>query len=200
MGTERWLVAIPDGSPILARAAIDPEYAEWLSMPWMFRREREQVPRSTDEADFLADLVAMASGHPGIEARVFELDRDYDKLEFLLSPYRRDESSVDDDWGTRAVRGSRPLPDHIRGNQGHATRHSTADDVRAIAAGLDRTTPDDLRAAYDPAAMEEQCVYKFWADSATDRTLPDLVEIFEGFRAFYRHVADRGEGVLAVVT
>lgn len=200
MGVERWFLAVVDGCRLLDRARVDPEFGEFLMMPGDFGPGRRGSGRGGLAAEFRAEVDAMNRLHPGVEDRIFTVDKDFDLLHYLLSAERRRGEFAGDDPGTWAILGARGLPDHLRGGQGHPIRYSTPGDVAEIAAWLGGRTAEDLRSAHDPAAMEEQCVYKFWAGRDDAGTWGGIVGYFEGLRAFYVDVAAHGEGVLAIAT
>ena len=200
MGHERWYVAIPDESRLLARAMADPEFGENLEVPSYLGPQRRGYPRGGPAAEFRAEVDAMNRAHPGIEDRIYTLDRYYDILHYLLSEERRRGEFDGADWGTTAIRGGHPLPEHLRGTQGHPTRSSTPGQVREVAARLTGLTADDLRAAYSTAGMQRQGVYKYQADRNDGETWGWIVRYFEGLRSFYAATAAHGEGVLAIVT
>lgn len=203
MGMERWYVAVVDGGRLLERALADPEFGEWLQVPSNFGRERRRPNRGGFDPEFMkfrAEVDAMNRLHPGIEDRIYTLDRYYDMLNYLLSEGRRRGELYGDDWGTKAIRGATDLPEHLRGGQGHPTRYSPPAEVREIADRLGGLTVEDLRAAYSPGGMEEQGVYKFQAAWADERTWAWIGRYYEGLRSFYAEVSSHGEGVLVVVT
>lgn len=68
-----------------------------------------------------------------------------------------------------------------------------AADVAAIAAALDGVTDDELRARFDPAAMDE--VYpNIWDEG--DEAMDYLATHLQSLRAFYRDAAARGHAVI----
>ena len=200
MGTERWYIALPNDSEILRRAVVDADYGEFLGLPFWIDEPPPLAGRDPTATNFLADVAALKARYPGLASWAYTLDRQYDAIEYLLSPARRDETDDPDHWGTRAVRGSHPLPESVRGGQGHPSRHSTAADVRAIAVELERLTLDDLLLAYDPAGMVAEDVYKFRQQSGDPAMFGLLVAYFGHFRDFYRSLAREGLGLVAVVT
>lgn len=204
MGIERWYIAVVDGGRFLERTLSDPDFGINVQCPSYLRPKRRMYVRPNgDLAEFVAEVDAMNEAHPGIEDRVYTLDRWFDMLHFLLSEPRRRGTSDDThtDPGTQAIVGATPLPDFLQGGQGHPIRYSPPADTARIAAWLDSLPPDSLRSAYDPDAMTRQSVYKF-SQNRDDEvgTLARLLTYFEGLRAFYAAAAAHGEGVLTVVT
>ncbi len=200
MGMERWYVAVVDGGYLLQRALSDPPFGENLMLPSLFGPERHRYPWGGLHAELRAEVDAMNRLHPGIENRIYTLDRLFDMLHYLLSEPRRRGEFDGDDPGTKAILGTTQLPEHLRGGQGHPMRYSPPAVVREIAAWLEGLAVEDLRAAYAPEKMEEQCVYKFWAGGDYDETRDRIIHSFEGLREFYSGTASNGEGVLTIVT
>jgi hypothetical protein len=200
MGMERWYVAVADGCRLLERALSDPAFGEYLGVPSHFGRERWRHNWDGLHAEFLAEVDEMNRSHPGIEDRIYTLDRYFDMLHYLLSEGRRRGEFNGADWGTKSILGGMSLSGHLRGGQGHPIRYSPPADVSEIAAWLEGLTAGDLRSAYSPVGMEKQCVYKYWADRADDQTWDWIIKYVEGLRSFYAGTASHGEGVLAIVT
>ncbi|MDG3007372.1 DUF1877 family protein [Paludisphaera mucosa] len=200
MGIERWYVAIVDEGPLLTRALADPTFGENLSLPWLFEPDRHGRNHRGFYSEFLAAVDAMNRSHPGIDGRVFTLDRLFDMLHFLLSEERRRGEPDAADLGSKAILGANGLPGHLLGGQGHAIRYSPPAEVGAIAAWLAGQAVEDLRSAYDPGMMLEQHVYKIWGAGDDPQTWDRIAAGFEGFRSLYTDAAARGEGVLAIVT
>jgi hypothetical protein len=177
-------------------------FGEWLGCPWIFAAgghcDRPPLDKMHDE--FCEAVKQMNAEHPGISSRVFTLDRWYDIIHYLLSETRR-QSEFDaeaDDRGTRAIRGTRTLPRHLRGGQGHPIRYSSPEEVAEIAIWMGSLTLDYLRFFYDPEQMRNR-VYKFGSDDP-DWEWEIIGQYFRDFKMFYEEVAMRDEAVLAVVT
>lgn len=136
--------------------------------------------------------------HPGIEKRYYDVERMQDSLLYLLSEDRRHgraHMSSANDMGSKIINGASALPSHIRSGQGFPLRYSSATEVQEMASYLESRTIEDLRKIFDPVHMEEQGVYKFFADRA-EREWEFLCQAFEGLRAFYIEVATYQEGIL----
>jgi hypothetical protein len=200
MGMEIWYIAVADGCHLVERSLSDPAFGEYLGGPAYFERDRWRHNQVGLAAEFLAQVDDMNRSHPGIEGRIYTLDRYFDMLHYLLSEGRRRGEPHGADWGTRSILGGKSLSEHLRGGQGHPIRYTPPAEVGEIAAWLEGLTSGDLRSAYSPAEMERQCVYKYWADRADEQTWDRIVGYFEGLRSFYADVALHGEGVLVVVT
>lgn len=200
VGMEMWYIGVADGCELLRRSLSDPAFGEYLGGPAHFERGRWRYHQVDLDAEFLAQVDGMNRSHPGIEGRIYTLDRYFDMLHYLLSEGRRRGEYDGADLGARSIRGGMSLPEHLRGGQGHPIRYTPPVEAVEIAAWLEGLTIGDLRSAYSPAEMERQCVYKYWADRADEQTWDRIVGYFEGLRSFYAEVAAHGEGVLVVVT
>ncbi|WP_220207047.1 DUF1877 family protein [Reticulibacter mediterranei] len=136
--------------------------------------------------------------HPGIEKRYYDVQRRQDSLLYLLSGDRRNARvgmGSANDIGSEIINGASALPSHIRSGQGFPLRYSSAKEVQEMASYLESRTIDDLRKVFDPVHMEEQGVYKFFADWA-EQEWEFLCQAFEGLKAFYIEVAAYQEGIL----
>ncbi|WP_406696635.1 DUF1877 family protein [Singulisphaera sp. Ch08] len=200
MGMEMWYVAVADGCHLLKRSLSDRAFVEYLGSPGYFGRERWRHNYGDLDAEFLAEVDEMNRLHPGIEGRIYTLDRYFDMLHYLLSEGRRRGEPGGADLGRRSILGGMSLPEHIRGGQGHLIRYTPPAEVGEIAAWLEGQTVAHLRSAYSPTEMERQGVYKYWADRADEQTWDRIIGYFEGLRSFYAGVALHSEGVLVVVT
>ena len=197
---EMWYIAVADECHLLRRCLSDPAFGEYLGGPAYFGRDRWSQNQIELDAEFLAQVEDMNRSHPGIEGRIYTLDRYFDMLHYLLSESRRDGEYHGADFGTWSILGGTSLPEQLRGGQGHAIRYTPPAEVGKVAAWLESQTVGDLRSAYSPAEMERRCVYKYWADRADEQTWDRIVGYFEGLRSFYADVALHNEGVLVVVT
>lgn len=201
MGTEKWYVALPDDSGLLARAEVEANFGEYLGFPSIF--EKGGIGWKTwDNAgeEFCSVVSKINDEHPGINRRVYTLDRDYDKLHYLLSEERRCDHFDKNDWATQAILGATALSAHLRGGQGHPIRWSPVETVREIASWLKFVSVDDLRSLYDPGAMQEHGVYKNIADDSDGRQWQFICSHFEAWKSFYLEVAECQEGVLVITT
>ena len=145
MGTERWYIALPDDCDLLKRAQQDPAFGEWLGCPSIFEEGGYQAywPDNEVYREFCEAVKQMNVEHPGIAARVFTLDRAYDKVHYLISEARR-TGEREDDLGSKAILGASSLPPHLRGGQGHSIRYSAPEEVLAIANWISAITFDSL--------------------------------------------------------
>lgn len=200
MGIERWYVAVVDGSRLLERALSDPSFGVNVECPAYFHRERWRGPHRGPLEEFLTAVDDMNRSHPGIEDRIYTLDRWFDKLHYLLSEGRRRGELDGADLGSKAILGVASLPVHLRGSQGHPIHYSPPTEVGEIAAWLAGVTVGDLRSAYSPEEMERQSVYKHQSVGDHELDWSWIVEYFEGLRSYYSATASHGEGVLAIVT
>ena len=200
MGTERWYIALPGDCDLLKRAQIDPAFGEYLGCPSIFETGgHDNWPRSKVFREFCEAVKHLNVEHPGIAARVFTLDRSYDKVHYLISEARR-TGEDEDDLGSKAIRGATSLPSHLKGGQGHSIRYSSPEEVAAIANWLSAITFDSLRRFYFPEDMD-LTVYKFvFYPGDPDLAFEEIRERFNGLKAFYSEVALHGEAIVTVVT
>ncbi len=206
MGTERWYIALPGECDILKRAQNDPAFGEYLGRPSTFEKGgyddylgHDNWPGSKIFREFCDAVKQMNVEHPGIAARVFTLDRDYDKVHYLISEARRTGEEYDD-LGSKAILGATSLPWHLKGGQGHSIQYSSPEEVAAIANWMSAITFDSLRRFYFPEDMA-LTVYKFgFYPGDPDLAFVEIGDSFNGLKAFYAGVALHGEAVLTVVT
>lgn len=184
--------ALPDECALLEAARTDPAAGGRLQfLP-------AALARGASDED--AAFAALAAAHPHLVGRSVSLDRDWDKLHWLLSPLRRESgATLGIDLGTWAVHGAHDLGPYAKGTQGTPLRHSRAHEVVAIARGLDAIDRAGFFAHYDAAAMEAGEVYKHWADRDSPDARAALWSYFEALRAFYRAAATDGLAVLVVL-
>lgn len=124
----------------------------------------------------------------------FDLDKSWHGIHFLLTG-RADEGP---DPLSLAVSGGEPIGDEV--GYGPA-RYLTPSQVREIAAALGRISASDMRARFDPRAMEDAKVYpqEIWVRDA-EEALEYLIENYVPWAAFYRAAAERGDGMIAWLT
>jgi hypothetical protein len=185
----------------MERAKTDIDFGEYLSHPSIFQKGGVGW-KAWEKAgeEFCAEVRALNEAHPGLKERVYTLDRGYDILHYLLSAARRRGEFDGEDWATTAIRGAEPLPDHLRGGQGHLTRYSPPETVRDIAIAISEIRVEELQPHYNLVAMEVMAVYKSFETDEDGSRWIWICGLFEGFRAYYTEVARHGEGVLAIVT
>jgi hypothetical protein len=198
MGLDCTYQALPGGCELLERAQRDAGFGELLSLvPWRAERLERWRRDGGVSAEFAEEVRLLCQRHPGLEQRCHTVDRDWDALHYLLSEARRAGSG--DDWSGNLIRGAGVIAEHLRAGQGVPLRYSGPETVKALFERLERVSEAELRQSYEPERMEERAVYKFWANRADAQTWPLLWERFEGLRAFFRQVADKGEGVLVLL-
>lgn len=201
MGIEKWYVALPDDSSLLARAKSDPAFGEYLGFPSIFDKGGIGCKVWDDAGKVFCSMVSkMNEERPGINRRVYTLDRYFDKLHYLLSEERRCGEFDKEDLATQAILGAKALPDHLQGGQGHPIRYSPPRTVMEIALWLELVSADELRKVYDPAAMEEQGVYKNILDDNDGSEWQFIRSCFDTWKALYVEVAASEEGILVVTT
>ena len=201
MGFETWYQALPDGCELLERAKRDAAFGEFLTFPSRFRKAKDcREPHwQGEDAEFCFELEKLARAAPGLDARNCTLDRYYDKIEFLISPARRNPKSKEFDLGALAVRGTVVLAEHLRGGQGHLLRYNEPAAVLVMAEMLSSISREELRRNYDPAKMAAASVYKSSA-TAPEEEWSWICEFFDDFSRFYQSAAEHEEGVLVTVT
>jgi hypothetical protein len=122
---------------------------------------------------------------------VLDLDKAWHGIHFLLTGSA---------WETtpgagEAVLGGVPVGD----DRGYGpARLVAADQVRAVAAGLEEFTAETLRARFDPAGLMAEAIYpQVWDDEDfAHYLLPNFLDL----QKFYRAAADRDEAVLLLIT
>ncbi|MDY7232574.1 DUF1877 family protein [Hyalangium rubrum] len=196
MGIEGLYQALPEGCELLARAIRDPAFAEPFSVANWIPGNPQWLKWGGAWAECARELSKLCETHSGLERRRFDVGPRWDVLHYLLSEARREGHFDRDDWGTHALRGAAALASHLAGGQGIPLRYSRPEIVQVIAEHLGPMTEEDLRRTWEPARMEAQAVYKFWADRAGEDEWGWTVEAFRGLQAFYRQVASHREGVL----
>jgi hypothetical protein len=197
MGLDMAYQAIPGECDLIGSAWQDEELAEMLcGVPYWFRNEAG--PTSWPKAEKLwREISELSARHPGLESRNCFLDRCWDKLHYLLSANRRNDSGgEEDDVFDKAVRGERETIEQFRARGGSPVKYVSPDTVQMIALLLEPISAGRLRAHYDPVAMEASAVYKFWADRADEAEWNSISGYFVSFRSFYLEAARHREGVL----
>jgi hypothetical protein len=76
----------------------------------------------------------------------------------------------------------------------------TPAEVAALADELEAVDGTDLRARFDPSAMEDDDIYPSSIWSEGEPVLHELMTAFVDLVAFYRDAADRGNGVATYLT
>ena len=202
MGLEAVYQALPAPSPLLSRLREEAPLGEWISSAfhWIQRgAARRLAPGVPDPAErALWTLVEeLLQAHPRLTDQHCDLDREWDRLHYLLSAGRRDEPpTAEDVLADAAIRGGAPIAEHARATQGVPVRYSDPELVGRISRLLDALSFDDLRRHDVPEKMEAAGVYKFPAERAGDAEWTRLRARFEALRAFYRTAAAHGDGVL----
>jgi len=141
----------------LQRALTDPEFGMWLGSISVYEK-RGQCDWFHDDRvfqEFCEAVKRINIEHPGIDERMFTLDRAFDAVHYLLSEARRQGEDQGEDMGTRAICGATTLPDHLRGTQGFSSGFSSPDEVAVIADWLSALTVESLYTFYDPEDMDK---------------------------------------------
>jgi len=202
MGFDASYQALPDGCTVLEHTIRDPKIAEVVSfVPYFVMMRHTNRPRGDAQALLQSLVNDLIAEHPGIEDRNYcYYDRRWDALHYLLSEGRRNGAWREHrDLGTKAVRGSIELNAHAQAVQGIPVMYVPPEDVQDVAAMLASCSPAKLRHLYDPVRMEQQGVYKFWADRATEVEWNAIMEFLHGLSVLYEAAAVHHEGVLVVI-
>lgn len=198
---KRGYQAVPDGCELLERAKRDAVFGEFLTFPSRFRRAENCIEPhwKGKDTEFCRELAKLVRAAPGLDARNCTLDRYYDKIEYLISPARRNSKSKEFDLGAQTIQGTVVLAEHLRSGQGFLLRYNDPVAVLVMAEMLSSISHEELRRNYDPTKMAEAAVYKSSAD-APEEEWTWICEFFDDFSNFYRSVAEHEEGVLVTVT
>ncbi|MDH0863483.1 YfbM family protein [Mitsuaria sp. GD03876] len=121
---------------------------------------------------------------------IVDIDKAWHGLHFLLLSIAEAAGAGEDAPLARAVLGGEPLSEE------EDCRVLGPEEVRDIAAALAAITEDQLRDAFDPAAMAEADIYPdIWVRDG-EEALDYLLVHFPTLVRFYRTTADAGHGAL----
>ncbi|RKG93859.1 DUF1877 family protein [Corallococcus terminator] len=203
MGFETYYQAIPASSELLDVARQDLEAGEYFwSVLFMFRAPRIEHllsggPPIPGQVKLWHLVVEHLRTRPDLGGLNTTLDRHWDRLHFVLSAERRDESGTDEDPLIKlAIRGEDEIAEHVRGGQGVPLRYTRPETVGRIAHMLDGVRFESLRRHFTAVAMDEGSVYKHPHPAQLDDDWHALQEYFERFRVFYGSAAKHADGVL----
>ena len=136
----------------------------------------------------------------GIQSRILDLDRSFDKICYLLSPQRRLRDlheEGDPDWGWYAIYGEGEIAKHAQSGQGFLHRYNSPLKVKEIANNLKALAIESLKILFDSELMEEQGVYKAFAYNVQPGDWQEIKSYIENFIYFYNTVAEHpNEGIL----
>jgi hypothetical protein len=175
MGLDMNFQAIPDDSPLLD---IEGEELQFLHLYFSGVRLG---------GEFGLEAARLRTAHPGIERRVYSLDRDWDVLATLLSDLGP--------LGQSAVKGTRKL-EQAKSVQGIPINHSSSEQVALISGWIQSLDLGDLNSRWDSELMQRQGVYKFWGDQDF---APRYAERFLGLQRFYAELVEHREGLIAIL-
>jgi Domain of unknown function (DUF1877) len=166
---------------------------DWSALSWLLSS------KAREECKHHAVQLAVTLGKPGAE----KLDnlawdaakaREASKLGIELV----DTKSMADEPALIAIEG-RGSRDARLAHLGYGGRVFLPMEVSNLSAALDRITESDLRAHFDPAAMERFDVAGFaWTKEPPDVLDTILIPIFNRLKAFFRRVTLAGQYVLVV--
>jgi hypothetical protein len=122
---------------------------------------------------------------------VLDLDKAWHGIHFLLTGSAWETTS----GAGEAVLGGVPVGD----DRGYGpARLVAAEQVRAVAAGLEEFTAETLRTRFDPAGLMAEAIYpQVWDD---EDFAAYLLPNFLALQEFYRAAAERDEAVLLLIT
>jgi len=193
------LQAVPATCRLLAEALVNSGLADvWAARDFGFDEYRDGYGGPHPADDLMFELIhEVIARHPGIGKRKLELDRRYDQLFYVLSAERRGDKIDDVKREQLLGLALRGVPSGLFGGvQGFGAGWVSPEATQEISTTLATVTTDELTRNFQPAAMEEAGVYKFWADRVTPQTLPTIFADFAALRAFYVVVAEHGDGVI----
>jgi Domain of unknown function (DUF1877) len=140
-------------------------------------------------------------------AEVTDVDKAYDGIVWLLKRVPQNTPSI---AGAGFVL-KRSLAQLLHGEGGREeptieasygpANWLTAEQVTELGAWLQSVTPDQLRAAYDPSAMQRDEVYPFiWEDEGQEALEDSVLPYYASLQAFFFDANRSGQGVLVYFT
>jgi hypothetical protein len=201
------LQALPDGCPLLARAAADRDRGELLQFlpgclqslhaaevwrPW---------PLDTQETEVLEECRRLLRQDPDVHSRRVALDADWDSLHHLLSSARASgDPAAYTDAGSVLVRGAEELGPGCVGVQGIPIRWTPPGRAARAFMALQQLTEDDVAARYDWQAMLDLGIYKHpHSREYAAKELEYLLGFWRNLTAFYGDAIRMGYGVLHIL-
>lgn len=167
---------------------------DWSALSWLLSAKKRE------EQKYDAVQFALARRKIDVEKRDNEtwhaaMAREASKLGFELV----ETEGMPDDPALIAIEGRGPSDARLAGI-GYGGRVFVPTEVAALSAALDRITEADMRAHFDPKAMEEFDVAGLpWTDEEEADSLDKiLIPIFNGLKAFYGRAARAGQYMLVV--
>jgi hypothetical protein len=202
MGFEVQLNAFPPQCELLERARageISAELIQFAGGYFVSRRtsatRRTCFARGDAEGERFVDaLEKILAEHPGIAERSCDLDRRFEWLEWLL--VRCVPTEDDPSLAVAANRGDAQILPGAVSVQGFPIRWTLPDRCVLIHRWLELLTIRDLRALYDPVAMEHDHLYKWHIPNDPDKVFGLIAEDFTALQRLYREVAACSEAVL----
>jgi hypothetical protein len=190
MGLDMMYQAMPDDCALMERARRDAEFALRLRY---FEQHIVSITLPEDEPvehEFEKEAQRTMQLYPGIEKRnLYNGNRTWDKIYYLLSEKRRNKVRERDDLATKVVWGGERLhPEIIE----FPVRYLTPSEVDEVVAFLEPITYDMMQQHFNPALMIEAVVYKITQSQNFERVWTD----FEELRNFYNMVQQYREGVI----
>jgi hypothetical protein len=207
MGIEVKLNAFPPQCELLERVRAGEICAEHIQFVWWYFFDRRtsttrwnDFARGHPDGERFVDLLEIIlAQHPGIAERICDLGKRFQWLEWLLVRCARTED--DRSLAVAAIRGdAQILPGAIAG-QGAPICWTLPDRCVLIHRWLESLTTRNLRADYDPVAMERDHLYKWHLykdDADREAVFGQIAEDFSALQRLYREVAARSEAVLVV--
>jgi len=193
---EAFYQSVPANCELLKRAIADENYGQFLNMKYRFKPETPHPLWEGSDIEFCEDLNRMLEANPGLHARNYSPDDQWDVLEYLISPARRSEDYENPDLGRKAINGERDLAPHLVGAEGVALRFTPPDTVKKILTYLMQT---DFKAKFDFEQMRTAKIYQSREDWTPESYWPVVEGLLKDFTAFYRQAAIHNEGVLVWV-
>lgn len=196
MGIDITYQAMPANARLLERSRRDEQFGNYIPSFDIYAAETEARIRHMKHdplaLEFFKEAKLLAQQHPDLEKRYLFGGRNWDKLHYLLSPYRRAGKFADPaDWVRSAIFGTEVLNEKIL----ETVWYSPPDHVLLYSERFNGVTTETLRTHWNVSAMIEAAVYKMH-ESDDETSLEWIMKSLEELKEFYSVAALHGEAVI----
>jgi hypothetical protein len=164
-------------------------FSAHASMNWnAVAADPTQIQQLTSNVDALTKVLFETKGEQSVS-----LDKAWHGIHFLLtgSAWKMNGGA------SLAILGGKPVGEDL--GYGPA-RVLTPAQVKAIAAALEKETPESLSSRYDLQAMEKEQIYPSIWQREGKEGLRYLLDSYKSLLAFYKRAADNGQAIIIAIT
>ena len=155
----------------------------------------DHLMQCSEDYLFVDCLESMLASSPGIDQRTCDLDRRFQRLQWVLARIEA-RSAPEDPLSEWAIYGEKPFTPAACSPQGFPIRWSEPETCVRISQWLSQIDDIAVRLVFDYPSMLAANLYKLFEHHTEHHIFETVTRDLQALQRFYREVAARGEAAL----